>query len=131
MYILRRSEYIKMPENTSAPKKKKVTKRRLRFRRLCAVMILLLIVWWYNNYTLKTVHLTLTSEKIKSPVRIAVISDLHASYFGISNRRIADRIIDSDPDIVLILGDMFTFGSSERKMNIPIISPNIRNTFYY
>ena len=109
-----------MPENTPANKKKKVTKNRLRFRRFCAVMILLFIVWWYNNYTLKTEYLTISSPKISSPVRIAVISDLHASYISISNEHITDSIIKADPDIVFMLGDMYTNGASERKKYIPV-----------
>lgn len=108
-----------MPENTKQ-KKKKVTKARLRFRRFCAVMILLLIVWWFNNYTLKTVKVTVTSDKVTSPVRIAVISDQHATHLGIGNGRIVRRIKKADPDIVFMLGDMYTSGSSESVMEIPV-----------
>ena len=108
-----------MPENTKQ-KKKKVTKAHLRFRRFCAVMILLLIVWWFNNYTLKTVKVTVTSDKVTSPVRIAVISDQHATHLGIGNGRIVRRIKKADPDIVFMLGDMYTSGSSESVMEIPV-----------
>ena len=106
-------------ENT-AEKKKRPTKSQLKFRRFCAVLIILLIVWWFNNYTLKTTVVTLKSDKIAAPVRIAVISDLHAAKHGIGNDTITRRICEAEPDMVMILGDMYTFGSDREVMQIPI-----------
>lgn len=102
------------------PKKKRPTKSQLRFRRFCAVLVILLIVWWFNNYTLKTTMATIKSDKISSSVRIAVISDLHAVKHGIGNDSIIRRICKAEPDMVMILGDMYTFGSNSELMQIPV-----------
>lgn len=101
-------------------KHKKVSKAGKRFRRFCAVIILLICVWWFNNYTLKTTHVELTSGKLTSPVRIAVISDTHSTRHGISNETILRRVKKSEPDIVLILGDMYTHNSPADIIQIPI-----------
>lgn len=101
-------------------KRKKVSKARLRFRRFCAIIIFLVWAWWFNNYTLKTTRIELSSEKITSPVRIAVISDCHSTEHGISNNTILRRVRKSEPDIVLIMGDMYTRNSPEDIMQIPV-----------
>ena len=97
-------------------KRKKVR----RFRRICAVIVFLIWVWWYNNYTLKTTHVELNSSKITNSVRIAVISDTHSTEHGISNRKIVRRVKKANPDIVLIMGDMYTRNSPEEIRQIPV-----------
>lgn len=95
-------------------------KKRRRFRRICAVIVFLIWLWWYNNYTLKTTHFELNSGKINNPVRIVVISDTHSTKHGISNRKILRRVKKANPDIVLIMGDMYTRNSPEEIRQIPI-----------
>ena len=96
------------------------TAKRKKGRRLCAFIVFLIWVWWYNNYTLKTTHVELNSGKINSPVRIAVISDTHSTKHGISNRKILRRVKRANPDIVLIMGDMYTRNSPEEIQQIPV-----------
>ena len=98
-------------------------KGRYRQRRMLAVLLVLVFVWWFNNYTLRTANLTVYSDKVSRGFRIAVISDLHASSHGISNRRIVRRINKSSPDMVAILGDMYTSGSTEDVIQIRWTSP--------
>lgn len=95
-------------------------KKRRIFRRICAVSVFLIWLWWYNNYTLKTTRVELNSAKITNPVRIAVISDTHSTKHGISNGKILRRVKKADPDIVLLLGDMYTSGSPAEILQIPI-----------
>jgi len=94
------------PETPQKPSKAKYHRRRL-----IAVLLILLFIWWFNNYTLRTTKVNLTSSKISNSFRIAVISDLHASDIGISNKTIFRRIDKNSPDVVFILGDMYTTGS--------------------
>lgn len=108
---------VKINDN---PGKKHISKGRLRFRRFCAVLIILLLIWWFNNFTIKIVDSTVNSHKIDKTIKIAVISDLHASNFGISNRRILRKIKNENPDIVVELGDMYTSGSDRKLMKKPV-----------
>lgn len=83
-------------------------------------LVLIAAVWWFNNYTLRTTAETISSDKISSKIRLAVISDQHATKLGISNKTIF-RILDSaKPDIVFILGDMYTSGSNWELMQKPV-----------
>lgn len=103
-------------ENSApAPAKKKNSVRRI-FIFLMAVGLF----WWFSNYTLKTPKFVIYSEKISQPFRIAVLSDLHASESGISNEAILRKIDNAAPDIVFMLGDMYSRNSSWELMQIPI-----------
>lgn len=101
-------------------RKIKLTKAGKIFLRIVLFILFLFIVWWYNNYTLKTNHVEITSGKINNPVRIAVISDTHSTKHGISNRTILKRVRKANPDMVLILGDMYTRNSPPEIIQIPI-----------
>lgn len=100
------------------PKKKSAAKYRLR--RLSFFLIIILLIWWFNNFTIKTTKLEIESDKVDSSFRIAVISDLHASPIGIGNDRIIKKICKQNPDIVTILGDMYTTGSSWERIEIAV-----------
>lgn len=82
--------------------------------------ILLLVVWYYNNFTLKTTHTEYKSDSIVSPVKAAVISDLHAMRYGISGQAVLECTEKEEPDIIFILGDMYTFGSPQELIDIPV-----------
>lgn len=105
---------------SSSYKRKRVSKARLCFRRFCAFMIILLFIWWFNNYTLKITRVDLVSDKITNPVRIAVISDCHFTKHGISNSTILHKVERTEPDIVLMLGDLYTRNSTWDIIEIPI-----------
>ena len=83
-------------------------------------LLLIVGIWWFNNYTMRTTAETITSEKISSKVRLAVISDQHATKLGISNKTIFRTVDSAKPDIVFILGDMYTSGSSWELMQKPV-----------
>lgn len=100
--------------------RKRIRKPRRNFRKFCSIIIFLVLVWWFNNYTLKTVNVELTSDKINNPVCIAVISDCHSTKYGISNNTILKRIIRNKPDIVLIMGDMYSRYSTDDIIQIPV-----------
>lgn len=104
----------------ASPAKKKSGSSKYAWRRLGAVFTILFLIWWFNNYTLKTTKVELRSKKVKEPIRLAVLSDQHATKLGISNKRIEKRIKDADPDIVMILGDMYTSGSDADIRQIPV-----------
>lgn len=87
---------------------------------IAIILIILMIVWWYNNFTLKITYTSITSAKISEPLTLAVLSDLHASKSGISNEKILDKIEKINPDLVFVLGDMYTRRSSQNLIDIPV-----------
>ena len=103
------------PESDDRSAKKKARSHRFWFW-----VAVLFFVWWFNNYTLKTTKVQLTSDKLVSPIRIAVISDQHASKYGISNDSIFRKIDKAKPDMVAVLGDMYSRGSEWELVSKPV-----------
>lgn len=46
------------------------------------------------------------SEKIKAPIKILQISDLHSSHYGREHSELIDAITDISPDIIVMTGDI-------------------------
>lgn len=95
-------------------------KRKSIFKRFILFNAAALTVWWFNNFTIKTAMHTVYSEKVDSPVRIAVISDQHASEHSIDNEKIIKKIDSAEPDIVFILGDMYSRDGEAEEREIPV-----------
>lgn len=112
--------YLDDPHAKTSGGRRGISRRKARMRRIVFLVIVLLFVWWFNNYTLKTNNVQLHSAKLNSPLRIAIISDLHATRHGISNRRIIDRVTESEPDMIVMLGDMYTRRSSQELIDIAL-----------
>ena len=75
------------------------------------VLACLISVW--ISYNLLTISkFTVTSNKITSPFRIVLISDLHDHRFDSSNEKLSGLIKEQMPDIIIIDGDMIN-GNSE------------------
>ena len=110
----------KKKEEIKKNKKTKETKKTKKKKHIWLWVLLLLAVWWYNNYTLKVTKEEFVSDKVASKVRIAVISDQHATKYGISNDTIFSAVDRADPDIVFVLGDMYTSGSNWELIHKPV-----------
>lgn len=59
----------------------------------------------YNK--LKVVNYTLESDKITTPVRIALVTDLHSCKYGDHESELIEAIGAEAPDIILLGGDIF------------------------
>ncbi|MCR4640056.1 metallophosphoesterase [Ruminococcus sp.] len=100
--------------------KKASAKKAEKKSHLWLWILILLGIWWLNNFTLKNTETSITSEKVSSKVRFAVISDQHATKHGIKNDTIVQSIKDASPDIVFMLGDMYTRKSEWELIQKPI-----------
>ena len=49
---------------------------------------------------------TIESEKIEERVRLTVLTDLHACYYGEGQRNLLDAVEEQAPDLVLLCGDI-------------------------
>lgn len=89
-------------------------KRKRTFRFVCFVAVMLAAVWAVNNFCIRVEKQTLLSEKIISPLRIVLVSDLHSSSFGKDNRILRNLIKQQTPDLIFVLGDMYSRFEAER-----------------
>lgn len=95
--------------------KKKEQKKKIHFRwwHLCYIIAALIVIWWFNNYTINVNKNAYITEKVNTRFRIAIISDLHFHEGGINSSKIISKISSADPDLVFVLGDMYTTGSEK------------------
>lgn len=88
--------------------------------RFIKVTLVIFAVWWFNNCTLKITKAEIKSNKVNNEIKIAVLSDQHASDkpFSISNKRIIDKIKKINPDVVCVLGDMHSSNADDSEKQI-------------
>ena len=80
---------------------------------IIAILFLACLVSIWISYNWLTVSdFTVTSSKISEPFRMVLISDLHDHQFGRINEKLAEKIQEQSPDLIIIDGDMIN-GDSE------------------
>ncbi len=104
-----------MEQNQKKPKKSCMG-------RLIVISAILFIVWWANNYMLIINEEEITSKKINNEIKLAVLSDQHASddMFAISNKSIMKKLEKIDPDVVCVLGDMHSNDATQKEKDISL-----------
>lgn len=87
-------------------------RRRLRqAKRVCLGLLVCFALWcawglWQSYHHPATRTWTVELSRLDSPVRLAVLSDLHDMDFGEDNRRLAELTAAERPDLILLDGDM-------------------------
>ena len=72
-----------------------------------ALVILLLVLCLYALSKKLEVNIhEINSTKILSKIRIAVLSDVHSSDYGLELRELQDEVIKLDPDFIVLPGDI-------------------------
>lgn len=80
---------------------------------IIAILILACLISIWISYNWLTVSdFTVTSSKISEPFRMVLISDLHDHQFGRNNEKLAEKIQEQSPDLIIMDGDMIN-GDSE------------------
>ena len=85
-------------------------------KRLVIILFILILaclasIWVSYNWLTVTLF-TVWSSKISEPFRIVLVSDLHEHQFGRDNEKLAVKIREQSPDLIIIDGDMIN-GDSE------------------
>ncbi len=84
-------------------------KKKKGIKRFLLLLVVVAVGFWaVSNYSIKVEKQSLFSEKITSPVRIVLVSDLHSASFGKDNRILKNLIFAQKPDLVFVLGDMYS-----------------------
>ena len=73
---------------------------------LIIILMLLMATAWFELPV--TEHITVSGNgKISSPIRIALVTDLHSCYYGENQSQFIKMIDDENVDIILLSGDIF------------------------
>lgn len=65
-----------------------------------------LLIGWLISFPIQLRSYTLSSPKIKTLVRLAVVSDLHSTVYGPNQKRLLDKLRQSRCDLILMPGDI-------------------------
>jgi len=110
----------KKKERKSPDRRKRKAKRPVYmiFLRMLAVLVALAtvsyaVLYGIGRFTLETTFYTIESDKTEERIRIVGLADLHNWTFGRDNKRLVRMVADSQPDIILVAGDMVTAGESD------------------
>lgn len=106
-------------------KKDKKPKERKKLSKKVKTVIFLSVILFFlaafaaglviSNYSLKVARYTQSSDRIQEPLRIALISDLHARSFGDNNKRLINKIKKESPDIICVAGDILSRDDTEEE----------------
>ena len=79
-------------------------KRIILLSVLLAAILFLLVAC---DFRLVVRNYEIDSDRVDSPIRIAFVSDLHSCYYGKNQKNLVDTIIEEEPDVLLLGGDIF------------------------
>lgn len=79
--------------------------KRKRFFVIISICILILLLSAFDT-RLKIRHYTVSSEKIREPVRIVLVTDLHSCKYGEEEEKLIAAIKEQKPDLILLGGDI-------------------------
>ncbi len=80
-------------------------KKRITVFAVMAVLAVLLAIAMDCRLLIR--NYTLESEKVDTPIRIALITDLHSCRYGEGQKELLDAIRAQNPDVILLGGDIF------------------------
>lgn len=77
------------------------------YLRIFGIILLIIFLFAAFDVRLKTVHYVIESDKIHSPFRLALVTDLHSCKYGEGQKTLINAVNSEEPDIVLLGGDIF------------------------
>lgn len=83
-----------------------------------------LIGWslFQSKYGLTCTPYKIYTDKVREPIRVLQLTDLHNSTFGKDNRELIELSAAQAPDLILITGDLLNAGESETGIATDLIS---------
>lgn len=85
-------------------------KKRIKKLLLAGGIAAGLLIWAGLDTGLTVQTYTVESDKVDAPVRLALLTDLHACDYGEGQRELLDAVAEQDPDLVLLVGDIVDDG---------------------
>jgi len=86
-------------------KKQFFTRKRMVL--LAAAVVLLILAIFAFDTSLMVRKYSIEVEEIETPIRFALVTDLHSCYYGENQADLIDAIAAENPDVILLGGDIF------------------------
>ena len=100
-------------------------------KRIIIISGIVMILAVACDMRLKTVTYKVETEKITTPIRIALITDLHSDWYGKNQRVLLEALEKQQPDIVLLGGDIFDDKGSYKSAEITLKNLSEQYPCYY
>lgn len=105
----------------SRDEKSKFTIKRIVLFIVVIVISILVVETVISYHWIKVNEYSVSAKEIQSPVRLVVISDLHAHKFGSDNGKLVDKVKDQEPDVILMCGDFLNEDSDNHTEVIKLV----------
>lgn len=84
-------------------KRKKKIPKTIKVSIIIGFLVLSTVALW-QGLTVK--QYSVSSNKIKSPISIMAITDLHSTIYGNKQEKLIDKIRENNPDVIVLVGDI-------------------------
>lgn len=74
-----------------------------------------------SRFALSVSRYELAEPSLTRPIRIVQLSDLHNSEFGKENERLAAKVAEQEPDLILITGDLIDLNEDRTDIAVTLI----------
>ena len=96
---------------------------------ILSIFILILLIGLYNG--LKIRNYMIESEKITSPIRIVLVTDLHSCKYGEEEQELIQAVEEQNPDMIALSGDIFDDENSDTNTEYFLKSVSKNYPCYY
>jgi predicted MPP superfamily phosphohydrolase len=105
--------------------------KKHKVRNIIILSLILAFIITAFDMRLKVSCFNIESDKIDSPVRFAVVTDLHSCYYGENQKTLINAIEKENPDVVLLVGDILDDTKSDKNAEIFINNISDKYPCYY
>lgn len=94
-----------------------------KVRRFILFMIVLFLTLgvWESYHWLKVNFYKISSDKIREPIRLVILSDLHDHEFLSTNERLVNKVSLQEPDLILLDGDILNEDSQDAHVPVELV----------
>lgn len=90
---------------------------------IALVLVAAAVGWSFfqSKYSLTCTFYEVCADKIKSPIRILQLTDLHNSEFGHDNEKLVNMVKEQTPDLIVITGDLLDSSDDDTETAVSLI----------
>lgn len=101
--------------------------KQFSLRRICLIILAAVFAFtvaniWASANWLKVNTYEYHAPKVKDDIKIIVLSDLHNHEFGSNNKKLAQKVQEQKPDLILLAGDILNSDSPNATVPCELIS---------